>query len=268
LQAGCKKLYMLERDGALPSLWRATTNKTSDEAGVNMKYTDVLPAPIPMRKAVAVDGQAKFHRTHYVLGMAQAFQILGGLIIEHCRVKGSHEATVHTDQSDLRCSHLIYATPIPSGISRLNTLCAPYGSYAMAVMLKEGYPDGLLYDLDEPYHYYRTHVIDGKPYLIAGGEDHKTGQVTNTQTCFLKLESRVCKHFKVDEVKYRWSSQYFEPTDGLPYTRHMPGKPGHRISLRVSVATGWCTEVYRPCFSGTCCCSLPVNMRRYSTRTG
>jgi glycine/D-amino acid oxidase-like deaminating enzyme/nitrite reductase/ring-hydroxylating ferredoxin subunit len=211
--------------------------KATVEAGVNMKYTDVLPAAMPMQKAVTVDGQAKFHPTRYVLGMAHSFQALGGLIIEHCRVQGSDEAdkvTVHTDQGELRCTHLIYATHIPPGISLLDTRCAPYRSYAIAATLKGEYPDGLIYDLDEPYHYYRTHVIDGKPYLIAGGEDHKTGHVTNTQTCFLKLESHVRKYFRVDEVKYQWSSQYFEPTDGLPYIGHMPGEPGHRY-----VATGF-----------------------------
>lgn len=211
--------------------------KASVAAGVTMEYTDEMPSRLPFRKAVMAGGQARFHPTRYVLGMARAFQAMGGRIFEHCRVLGAKEdigITVHTEQGDLPCSHLIYATHIPPGIGLLDTRCAPYRSYAIATTLRGEYPGGLIYDLDEPFHYYRTQVIDGQPYLIAGGEDHKTGHATNSQSCLLKLESHVRKYFPVDQVKYRWSSQYFEPADGLPYIGHLPGEPGHRY-----VATGF-----------------------------
>ncbi len=209
----------------------------SVDAGVGMAYTDAMSLAMPRQKTVAAAGQAKFHPTRYVLGMARAFNAMGGLIIEHCRVQGADDGekiTVHTDRGDLVCSNLIYATHIPPGMSLLDTRCAPYRSYAIAVTLHGKYPDGLIYDLDEPYHYYRSQVIDGKSYLIVGGEDHKTGHVADTESCFLALDSHVRKYFEVDEVKYRWSSQYYEPVNGLPYIGHMPGEPGHRF-----VATGF-----------------------------
>ncbi|HEY4064208.1 MAG TPA: FAD-dependent oxidoreductase [Puia sp.] len=211
--------------------------KGSLEAGVTMEYTDAIPVPIPKRKALAFRGQAKIHPTRYVFGMARAFQAMGGQIFEQCRVQGTEETDtviVHTSKGDLRCTHMIYATHIPPGISLLDTRCAPYRSYVIAVKLKEDYPDGLVYDLYDPYHYYRTQVIDGQPYLIAGGEDHKTGHETNAESCFRKLESHVRTYFDVDDVKFRWSSQYFDSVDGLPYIGHMPGEPGHRY-----VATGF-----------------------------
>src|SRR5205085_6170322 len=49
-----------------------------------------------------------------------------------------------------------------------------------------------------------------------------------------KLEAHVRKHFPVKEVVNRWSSQYFEPADGLPYIGHLPGHPG-----TMYVATGY-----------------------------
>jgi glycine/D-amino acid oxidase-like deaminating enzyme/nitrite reductase/ring-hydroxylating ferredoxin subunit len=211
--------------------------KATIEAGVSMEYTDVLPVSIPIKKTLAVADQAKFHPTRYVLGLAQAFRDLGGIIIENCRVHGSEQVqkvTVQTDLGDLTCTHLIYATHIPPGISLLDTRCAPYRSYALAVTLQGEYPDGLIYDLEDPYHYYRCQVVDGKTYFVAGGEDHKTGHEPDTQARFLRLEEYVRKHFRVDQVKYYWSSQYFEPVDGLPYIGHMPGQPGHRY-----VATGF-----------------------------
>jgi glycine/D-amino acid oxidase-like deaminating enzyme/nitrite reductase/ring-hydroxylating ferredoxin subunit len=209
----------------------------SKELGVGLEYTDQIPVAIEMQKALAIYDQAKFHPTRYVFGMARAFQAMGGRIIEQCRVTdadNNETITVHTDSGDISCSYLIYATHIPPGVNILNTRCAPYRSYAMAMTLKGEYPDGLIYDMYDPYHYYRTQVIDGKPYLIAGGEDHKTGHLTNTNTCFMKLESYVRAHFAVDEIKYKWSSQYFEPVDGLPYIGHLPGEPG-----KIFVATGF-----------------------------
>jgi hypothetical protein len=67
-----------------------------------------------------------------------------------------------------------------------------------------------------------------------GGEDHKTGEQENAESSFLRLESYIRKHFNVNEVLFKWSSQYFEPADGLPYIGHLPGHPGN-----IFVATGY-----------------------------
>jgi nitrite reductase/ring-hydroxylating ferredoxin subunit len=96
------------------------------------------------------------------------------------------------------------------------------------------YPDDLCYDMYDPYHYYRTHEIDGQKFLIAGGEDHKTAHNDNTEACFHTLERHVREHFPVEQIAYKWSSQYFEPADGLPYIGHLPGH-----SENIFVATGF-----------------------------
>ena len=105
----------------------------------------------------------------------------------------------------------------------------------MAVKLKDGnYPDGLAYDMYDPYHYYRTQEVDGERFLIAGGEDHKTAHEENTEECFRRLEAYLMKYYEIEEVSFKWSSQYFQPTDGLPYIGHLPGNPDN-----VFVATGF-----------------------------
>ncbi|HEV8081252.1 MAG TPA: FAD-dependent oxidoreductase, partial [Chitinophagaceae bacterium] len=70
--------------------------------------------------------------------------------------------------------------------------------------------------------------------LIAGGEDHKTAHQTNTEECFRKLEAYLRKYFDIEEVSFKWSSQFFAPADGLPYIGHLPGNPDN-----VYVATGF-----------------------------
>ena len=70
--------------------------------------------------------------------------------------------------------------------------------------------------------------------MIAGGEDHKTGDVDNTSESFERLESYLRQHFDIEEISYKWSSQFYEPTDGLPYIGHLPGSPEN-----VYCATGY-----------------------------
>ena len=94
----------------------------------------------------------------------------------------------------------------------------------MAFTLKNDfYPDGLTYDMKDPYNYFRTHEIGGQKYVISGGFDHKTGHNDNTEHTFTELEAFTRRHFDVDTIAGRWSSQYFNSADGLPYIGLLPG---------------------------------------------
>jgi hypothetical protein len=105
----------------------------------------------------------------------------------------------------------------------------------MAIELEDGaYPEGPAYDMEDPYHYYRTQETNGKKYLIAGGEDHKTGHEENTEMPFSRLENYLRGIFKIKEITFKWSSQYFEAADGLAYIGHLPGAPEN-----ILVATGF-----------------------------
>jgi glycine/D-amino acid oxidase-like deaminating enzyme/nitrite reductase/ring-hydroxylating ferredoxin subunit len=210
----------------------------SVRAGVAVEYTDRIPVPAPFTKAIVYRGQAQVHASRYVYALAKAFEEAGGVIAQNCPVngyEGSGELTINTGAGPIRAGHLVYATHIPPGINLLHFRCAPYRSYAMAVKLAGNeYPDGLAYDMYDPYHYYRTQDVDGEKYLIVGGEDHKTAHETNTESCFRNLEAHTRKHFNVESVAFKWSSQYFEPSDGLAYIGHLPHN-----DKNVWVATGF-----------------------------
>ena len=212
--------------------------EASKQAGVDVAYTDRIPVPEDFVKAIVYHDQAQVHATGYVFALAKAFEKAGGVIVQNCMVKdfkGDETLEINTSQGDVKADILIWATHIPPGVNLLHFRCAPYRSYAMAVTLKDdAYPDGLCYDVYDPYHYYRTQEVDGKKYLIAGGEDHKTAHMEHTETCFRNLEAHVRKIFNVDQIAFLWSSQYFEPADGLAYIGHLPGNPKN-----VLVATGF-----------------------------
>lgn len=208
------------------------------ELQIKAVYTNKLPINIDCKRAMIVDEQAKFHPVKYVHALAKAFEDAGGVIVQDCRVDNIDNVDtvrIQTSQGDFQSEYFIYATHIPAGVNLLHLRCAPWRSYAMAVSLKgKKYPDDLYYDMYDPYHYIRSQKINNTVYLIAGAEDHKTGHIENTNECFLKLEAYVRKHFDVEEVKYKWSSQYFEPADALPYIGRLPGNQDN-----ILVATGY-----------------------------
>ena len=208
------------------------------EAGVDAVYASQLPKPFVFKKAIQVKGQAKFIPTQYVQGIAKIFERAGGVIIQQCRVTGAEEneiIDVETTNGVFKGNALIYATHIPPAVNLLHLRCVPYRSYAMAVTLKDkGYFKELVYDMYDPYHYYRIQEVNGQSYLIGGGYDHKTAHEENTEHCFLQLEANLRETFAIKEVNYKWSSQYFEPADGIPYIGSLPGHSG-----KIYVATGF-----------------------------
>jgi glycine/D-amino acid oxidase-like deaminating enzyme/nitrite reductase/ring-hydroxylating ferredoxin subunit len=196
---------------------------------VNVKAheTDSVPTHVPFQKAVVFDDQAQFHPLKYIAALQKEFVSLGGLFKENTLVdaidseEGIH--TAHASNGSIKARSVIYATHIPPGVNVLHFRNAPYRSYVIAVTLADqDYPDALVYDMQDPYHYFRSHTIDGQKYMIVGGHDHKTGHGDEEQA-FNDLEEYVRKYYHVKSVDYKWSSQYYVPVDGLPYIGQLPG---------------------------------------------
>lgn len=210
----------------------------AEKVGCKMRRIQEIDFPIPFIKAVEIPGQAQFHPIKYIDALSRIFLNLGGTVVENCLCKGHTEKedwiTVETSRGTLKARYLVYATHIPPGVSMLHFTNAPYRSYALAFTLNDNhYPNHLGYDLKDPYRYYRVQQVNGEMLLIAGGEDHKTGHSDDTGVCFSNLENYVRRYFDVGVVRYSWSSQYYEPVDGLPYIGKIPG------SSKVFTATGF-----------------------------
>lgn len=215
------------RDGYLFSQVEKETKQleqileSSRNAGIAVSESDNNDVPIPFQKAIRFAHQGQFHPLKYITSLATAFQADGGLILEKSFVSDHKEAEgiieIIANGQTLRGRNLVYATHIPPGITSFSFRCAPYRSYVLGLKLvDDNYPTGLSYDMQEPYHYFRTHEIDGQKYLIVGGEDHKTGH-EDSKLAFVNLEQYARKYYQVQSVDYKWSSQYYVPVDGLPY---------------------------------------------------
>ena len=217
---------------ALKKIFTATKN-----SGIEVEEVDEINVPIDFLKAIKIPKQAQFHPLKYIDKLAEEFTKLGGVIMENTFItntkfkNGVHEA--FSDLVTIKANHLFYATHLPPGINIFSFSCAPYRSYVLCIRLNDdNYPKGLAYDMEDPYHYYRSHVISGKTYLILGGEDHKTGH-DSPEESFKNLEIHARQHFNVESIDFRWSSQYYTPVDGLPYIGEMP------IGENTYLATGY-----------------------------
>jgi hypothetical protein len=233
----CKAFLFAENENQRKDLNDIT--EACRQVGLDPHIVDGIPIPVPFVSAISVGTQARFHPTRYVHALAHRFEHMGGTIIENCRVTKLNEEKkqieVVTTGETFNARWVVLATHIPPTINILHMRCAPYRSYAMALRIpKNQHFDDLVYDMNEPYNYFRMQPIDGEKYLIAGGKDHKTGHEKNTLSSLLALEAHVRKYFQVEEVVNTWSSQYYESADGLPYIGKLPGH-----TAQVLTATGF-----------------------------
>ena len=176
---------------------------------------------------VRFGSQARFHPRAYLAALARAFAAKGGRIFEHseacefCNEPMTVEANGHT----ISCADIVIATHNPvAGLDNIvsatlsQTKLALYTSYVVAGRVPKGtIADALWWDTADPYNYLRVEPHRDFDVVIYGGEDHKTGQVEDTDACYRNLETRATKLLPPLELTHRWSGQVIETPDGLPY---------------------------------------------------
>ena len=211
----------------------------SQKAGIEVFEAQENGVKVPFKKAIVFKKQGQFHPLKYIYGLAAAFVEAGGIILENTFIQETSFAEqVHTAKADavtIKAKNLIYATHLPPGLNIFDFNCAPYRSYVLGVTLSNDadYPQALSYDSKDPYHYFRTHIIDGQKYMIVGGDDHKTGH-DDPEYAFASLEKYARTYYDVAEVTFKWSAQYYVPNDGLPFIGPMPAGDDN-----LYVATGY-----------------------------
>ncbi|RFZ84953.1 FAD-dependent oxidoreductase [Mucilaginibacter terrenus] len=213
--------------------------EATKRAGIAAEEANINGVSVPFKKSIVLKNQGQFHPIKYIFALAEQFVAAGGIILENTFIREtSYQDNTHIAKADdvsIKSRDLVYATHLPPGLNLMDFYCAPYRSYVMGFRLTDesAYPDALSYDSKEPYHYFRTHVVDGKKYLLVGGEDHKTGH-DSPEESFQRLEDYVRLYYNVSEVSFKWSAQYYTSSDGLPFIGHLPG--GYN---NLYVATGY-----------------------------
>jgi glycine/D-amino acid oxidase-like deaminating enzyme len=142
--------------------------------------------------------QARFHPLKYLTGLAAAVRAKGGAIFEQSGAEEFLEAPlrVKANSRRVRCRDIVIATHNPlvglAGTLRatmFQTKLALYTSYVIAgPVLRGRVPDALFWDIGTPYHYVRIDPQHDHDLVIFGGGDHKTGQVSDSDACYARLE--------------------------------------------------------------------------------
>jgi glycine/D-amino acid oxidase-like deaminating enzyme/nitrite reductase/ring-hydroxylating ferredoxin subunit len=208
-------------------------------AGVDVSLTADVPLPFGVKNALRVENQAQFHPLKYLAGLADEVVAQGGKIYEHVKVIAVDDGApckVKTESGvELSADHVLVCANVPV-IDKLlmHTKLLAYRTYAVAAEFSAKVPEGLYFDMAEPYHYIRPHVFDGQQLLIVGGEDHGVGLSSTPEIDhFATLIAYAKVRFGIGAVKYRWSGQVIEPADGFPYIGRNPA------GKNVLVATGF-----------------------------
>jgi glycine/D-amino acid oxidase-like deaminating enzyme/nitrite reductase/ring-hydroxylating ferredoxin subunit len=206
-------------------------DKLASDAGVAQELgfdaTFVDDVPFVKTPGVRFEHQGRFHPRKYLAGIARAIDTSGGAIYEHSSVDEftSDPLRVKSNGHWVRGQDVVIATHNPlvglAGIASatlFQTKLALYTSYVLAGRAPvESVPDALFWDTADPYSYLRIERHRDYDLVIFGGEDHKTGQVTNTSDCYERLERALAARVPELLFTHRWSGQVIETPDGLPY---------------------------------------------------
>jgi glycine/D-amino acid oxidase-like deaminating enzyme/nitrite reductase/ring-hydroxylating ferredoxin subunit len=211
---------------------------------VGIAVSDLRGLPFEGRndlRYLCYSGQAAFHPTKYLRGLASAIERAGGRLYRDTPVMSVEEKAggvqVKTENgSTVQARHAVVATNSPVNVLvAVHSKQAPYRTYAMAFAIRRGMiPDALYWDTHDPYHYVRLSPGPGdEDYLIVGGEDHKSGEADDAEVRFDALESWSRSLLPaLGRETHRWSGQVLEPVDHAAFIGRSPG------SENVYVATG------------------------------
>jgi glycine/D-amino acid oxidase-like deaminating enzyme/nitrite reductase/ring-hydroxylating ferredoxin subunit len=210
--------------------------------GLAAALVEDVPLPFQTVRGLRWENQAALHPRVYLQALAEAFLVAGGRIYEETQVVEIDEGEpcrVITDHGVIYADDVVVAAHVPiSNRILLHSKLAAYRTYALGIEMPVVATEGagaLFWDTASPYHYLRSQQIDGKSYLIVGGEDHKVGESDDTIAPFERLERYYRLRFgrEVAATDFRWSGQIVHSADGLPYVGQ------NALSSRVFVATGY-----------------------------
>jgi glycine/D-amino acid oxidase-like deaminating enzyme/nitrite reductase/ring-hydroxylating ferredoxin subunit len=209
-----KRIDELEKEAAL-----------AKELGIQAEMVAAVPVfEVP---GVRFSHQAIFHPLKYLRSLLRVIDGGGSHVCEETNVDEitDEPLAVKCGAHRVRGKYLVLATHTPlqgttGTMSALlfQTKLALYTSYAIAGKIEKGrLPRACFWDNGDPYDYLRTEPHADHDYVIFGGEDHKTGQVEDTEACFRRLEQRLRTYLPEIKIDHRWSGQVIATNDGLPF---------------------------------------------------
>ncbi len=207
-------------------------------AGVQIELINEIPGLTEVKSGLRFLNQGQFHPLKFTDGVCKAIIRMGGKIYTGTHAAEiSEQGIVTSDGFTVNAKHVVVATNSP-----VNNLFVTFGkqyayrTYVIGALVAKGkLPKALWWDTGDfdsdpqvpPYHYIRVHPYNDQfDLLIAGGEDHPTGDISKTgvseQNRYKLVENWTRRHFPIGEIIYRWSGQVMEPMDGVAFIGRNP----------------------------------------------
>ena len=212
----------------------------AQEARLAPEWLDRIPElPMPLRRAMRIDGQAQFNPYCYTRAVAKALAERGVMVHEHSAVTDIDARTgvVRTGDGEVRAGRIVLATHTPKGFSLVQAEMEVYREYGVAARLSAASgpgPNGIFWVRDRSRSI-RSYHHGGRDYLVVVGEKHKAGEYEAGTDHAEQLRETARRNFAIDGFDHEWSAQQFKPADGLPYI----GAGGHD---NVYIATGFAAD--------------------------
>jgi glycine/D-amino acid oxidase-like deaminating enzyme/nitrite reductase/ring-hydroxylating ferredoxin subunit len=214
--------------------------EATQKAGLLTKWLDNTPGmPEKNNPCIVFPDQGQFHIMKYLSGLASAIVEKGGKIFTHTHAVSINEKGATCNGHAVTANHIVVATNTPvNDFVTMHTKQVPFRTYVIAAKVpKSTFASSLWWDTGDqdskwftaPYHYVRTSPFDADhDLLIAGGEDHKTGQADEEhipeEERYDALVAWTKKYFpQAGEIVYRWSGQVMEPFDKMGFIGKNPG---------------------------------------------
>jgi glycine/D-amino acid oxidase-like deaminating enzyme/nitrite reductase/ring-hydroxylating ferredoxin subunit len=181
-------------------------------------------APLTGTAAMRVEHQAKFHPRKYLRAILSELRTNGADVFEDSNAEITPQG-VHVGAHEIRAPWVVVATHNPLQgrqstlqASVLQTGLALYTSYVVRAQLSDrpALDEALFWDTHSPYRYLRIDRVGDKTFGIAGGADHKTGQVESPDKCYAAVEAWLKRVSPGARVTEKWSGQVIETPDMLP----------------------------------------------------
>jgi glycine/D-amino acid oxidase-like deaminating enzyme/nitrite reductase/ring-hydroxylating ferredoxin subunit len=190
--------------------------------------------------------QGQFHPLKYLAGLVQAIRREGGRLYGQThadRIDGGSPARVIAGHHVVSAGAVVVATNSPvNDLVAIHTKQAPYMTYVIGAKVQRGLvAEALYWDTGRvstesrpvPYHYVRLQRLtsgtgdenggEKKDLLIIGGEDHKSGQASDTEKRHDRLEQWARERFpQIEQIEFTWGGQVMETVDGLAYIGRNP----------------------------------------------
>ncbi len=199
--------------------------RVANEFGFDAEYLDRVPHM--ETPGIRFANQAKFHPLKYLAALAPLIPSANSYLFEESKAEefDAEKRRAKVNGHWINYGLLVLATHNPlSGESGVvsgmlfQTKIALYTSYAIGARLPSGtIPAASFWDTNDPYLYLRVDRGRDSDYAILGGEDHKTGQVEDTQRRYGRLEKSLHRLAPAAIPDHHWSGQVIETHDGLPF---------------------------------------------------